>query len=131
MVAKNPVTLRTPFMVKEFDRLDLFVRTVFPDMESYLLDKSSSSSNLSSSDLETLTYHELEGRFKIFIIRNYSDLLDKYLRKEAKHAEKETMKELLLSTISISFNVVDTDNHKLNESDYFVSFRNIINKIHK
>jgi IS4 transposase len=128
MIAKNPITLRTPFMVKEFDSLDLFVRTVFPDIESYLSDKSSS--NLSRSDLETLTYHELEVRFKIFIVRNYSDLLDKYLRKEAKHADKEAMKELLLSTISTTFNVVDTDNHKLNKSDYFVSFRNIINKIH-
>ena len=92
MITKNPITLRTPFMVKEFDSLDLFVRTVFPDIESYLLDKSSS--NLSRSDLEAMTYHELERRFKIFIIRNYSDLLDRYLRKEAKHANKESMKEL-------------------------------------
>ena len=65
MIAQNPITLRTPFMVKEFDSLDLFVRTVFPDIESYLSDKSSS--NLSRSDLETLTYHQLERRFKIFV----------------------------------------------------------------
>ncbi len=129
MIRKNPITLRTPFMVKEFDSLDLFIKTVFPDIESYLLDKSPL--NLSRLDLETMTYLELEKRFKIFIIRNYSDLLDRYLRKDAKHANKEVMKELLLSTISITLNVVDTDNHKLSEIDYFVSFRNILNKIHK
>ena len=99
----------------------------FSDIESFLLDKSPL--NLCRSELEAMIYLELEKRFKIFIIRNYSDLLDKYLRKEAEHADKESMKELLLSTISITFNVVDADNHKLNESDYFVSFRNIINEI--
>ena len=29
MIAKNPITLRTPFMVKEFDSLDFIVRTIF------------------------------------------------------------------------------------------------------
>ncbi len=52
-------------MVKEFDSLDLFIKTVFPDIESHLSHKSSS--NPSRSDLEAMTYHELERRFKIFV----------------------------------------------------------------
>lgn len=76
-----------------------------------------------------MAFHELEGRFKLFIVKKYSDRLDRYLREEAKHADKEAMKELMLSTISITLNIVDVDNQKLNKNDYFIFFRELINKI--
>jgi len=49
--------LRTPILV-EFDKLDLFIKTVFSDIELYLLDKLSS--NLPPSRVEVMAYHELE-----------------------------------------------------------------------
>ena len=54
-------------------------------------------------------YSELEKNFTLFILRNYSKNLDEYIDKEAKHADKEAMKEVLLSTISITLNVNDTN----------------------
>jgi hypothetical protein len=48
--------------------------------------------------------------------------------KEASHADKEVMKEVLLSTISITLNVTDNDGHKLNENDYLISLGNMIKR---
>lgn len=76
-----------------------------------------------------MAYHELEGLFKLFIVKKHSDRLDRYLRDKAKHADKEAMKELVLSTISITLNIVYEDNQKLNKNDYFIFFRELINKI--
>jgi len=36
------------------------------------------------------------------------------------------MKDVLLSTISITLNVTGTDGHKLNQDDHLISIRNII-----
>lgn len=69
-----------------------------------------------------------DGRFKIFVIQNYSEILGRYLQEEGKHASKVSMKELLLSTISITLSVVDANNHKWSKNDYFTTFRNTIIK---
>jgi len=111
-------------MVKEFDSVDHFMKTVFPDIESYLQNASLSAKR---SDLDTLAYSELERNFKLFIVRNYSKDLDEYIDREARHAGKEAMKDLLLSTISITLSVSDESSRKLSENDYLISLRNIIN----
>jgi len=73
-------------------------------------------------------YSELEKHFTLFIVRNYSKDLDEYIDKEAKHADNEVMKEVLLSTISITLNVTSADGHKLNENDLIISLINTIKK---
>ena len=123
----SSVTLRTPFVIQKFESIEDFIMTIFPDIESYMK-KALSSSDIHRSDLDTIAYSELESRFKIFIIQNYSDKLNRYLSNEAKHASMETMKDVLLSTISITLNVTNADGHKINENDYLISLTNIIKK---
>lgn len=50
---------------------------------------------------------------------------------EAGHMEKEAMKDVLLSTISVTLNVIDETGNKLIDSDYLNAIRNIVNKIEK
>ena len=78
------------------------------------------------SEVESKVYLELEKQFKLFIVRNYSKALDEYINREAKHAEKEVIKDVLLSTLSITLNVSDFSGHKLTENDYLISLRNMI-----
>ena len=124
---KDSVTLRTPFMIQKFDSIDDFIKTIFPDLDSYL--KKALSSNIQRPDLDKIAYSELERKFKVFIVQNYSDNLNEYLRKEAKHANREVMKDVLLSTISTTLSVRDANNNQLNADDYLISLRNTINRI--
>jgi hypothetical protein len=48
---------------------------------------------------------------------------------EAKHASREAMKDVLLSTISTTLSVRDANNNQLSADDYLISLRNTINKI--
>ena len=122
------ITLRTPFKMHRFESIEDFIMTIFSDIESYLK-KALLSSNVHNPDLDTIAYSELEKRFKIFIIQNYSDELNEYLSNEAKHANKEVMKDVLLSTISTTLSVRDANDNQLSADDYLISLRNTINKI--
>ncbi len=124
---KDSVTLRTPFMIQKFDSIDGFIKTIFPDIESYL--RKALTSNIQRSDLDIIAYSELERKFKMFIVQNYSDNLNEYLRKDAKHASREAMKDVLLSTISTTLSVRDANSNQLSADDYLTSLRNTINKI--
>ena len=126
IITKNMLILRTPFMIQKFDSIEDFIVTIFPDIESYL--RKALSANIHMSDLDTIAYSELERKFKEFIIQNYSDNLDEYLSNETKHVSKEAMKDILLSTISITLNVSDVTGQKLTDSEYLNSLRNIIDK---
>ena len=121
------IILKTPFVIQKFDNIDTFILTIFPDLKSYV--QKQLSLGIRKSDLESQVYSELERHFTLFIVRNYSKELDDFLLKEASHTNKEAMKDILLSTISITLNVRDTNNNKLSENDYLVSLRNTINKI--
>jgi len=120
------IILKTPFVIQKFISIDNFITTVFPDLESYL--KEQIVRGIEKSSLDSIAYSQLQSNFKLFIVRNYSKQLDEYLNKEASHADREVMKEVFLSTISITLNVTDTDGHKLNENDYLISLINIIKK---
>jgi ABC-type transporter MlaC component len=98
--------------------------TLFPDLKLYV--QKQISKRIEKSDAESKVYLELEKQFKLFIIRNYSKALDEYINREAKHADKEAMKDVLLSTLSITLNVNDSSGHKLTETDYLISVRNMI-----
>jgi hypothetical protein len=124
---KNSVTLRTPFKIQNFESIEEFIMTIFPDLKSYL--QKQLTKGIQKSDLANLVYPELERNLELYIVRNYSKELDNYLLKEASHTNKEAMKEVLLSSISITLSVRDTNNNKLSEDDYLVSLRNTINKI--
>lgn len=118
------IILKTPFVVLKFRNIDIFILTIFPDLESYI--QKQISKGIQKSELESTVYLELEKQFKLFIVEYYSKDLDEYIEKEAIHADKEVMKEVLLSTISITLNVNDSNGHKLTESDYLLSLRNMI-----
>ena len=120
------IILKTPFVIQKFDNVDTFIMAVFPDLESYL--KEQIVRGIDKSSLDSIAYSQLQSNFKLFIVRNYSKQLDEYLNKEASHADKEVMKEVLLSTISMTLNVTDTYSHKLNENDYLNPLINIIKK---
>lgn len=120
------IILKTPFVIQKFDNIDTFIMAVFPDLESYL--KEQIVRGIDKSSLDSIAYSQLQSNFKLFIVRNYSKQLDEYLNKEASHADKEVMKEVLLSTISMTLNVTDTDGHKLSENDYLNPLINIIKK---
>ncbi|MDN5846024.1 MAG: hypothetical protein L0H53_07095 [Candidatus Nitrosocosmicus sp.] len=126
-MSSSEITLRTPFVIQNFASIDNFIMTVFPALESYLNEKLVE--GVQTSALVSMAYSKLKDSFKFFIVRNYSKDLDEYLNKEAKRADKEVMKEVLLSTISITLNINDADGHKLTENDYLISIRNIIKKI--
>jgi hypothetical protein len=115
-----------PFAILKFDSVDDLIKIVFPDIEAYLQDKSSSENG---SDLVTITYFELERRLKLFIVRNYSESLNEYLKREAKHTSIEAMKDVLLSTISLTLSVTDALNNRLSTDDYLISIRGIMKKI--
>ncbi len=121
------IVLKTPFVIQKFNNIDNFIKTIFPDLKSYL--QKQISKGIQKSDLKSQVYAELEKQFKLFIVRNYSKDLDEYIQKEAKHANKEVMKEVLLSTISTTLSVRDANNNQLGADDYLISLRNIINKI--
>lgn len=118
------IILKTPFVIQKFRNIDTFILAIFPDLKLYIQNQLMKG-NL-KSDVETKVYSELEKKFKLFIIRNYSKALDEYINREAKHADKEAMKDVLLSTLSITLNVNDSSGHKLTETDYLLSLRNII-----
>ena len=122
----DEIILKTPFVLQKFDSIDDFIMTIFPDLKSYV--QKQISKGIQNSDLESQAYSELDKHLTLFIVRNYSKNLDEYIEKEAKHADKEVMKEVLLSTISITLNVTDLDGHKLNKNDYLISLVNIVNK---
>ena len=114
-------------MIQKFDSIDDFIKTIFPDLDSYL--KKALSSNIQRPDLDKIAYSELERKFKVFIVQNYSDNLNEYLIKEAKNASREVMKDVLLSTISTTLSVRDANNNQLDADNYLISLRNTINKI--
>lgn len=118
------VILKTPFVIQKFRNIDTFMLTLFPDLKLYV--QKQISKRIEKSDAESKVYLELEKQFKLFIIRNYSKALDEYINREAKHADKEAMKDVLLSTLSITLNVNDSSGHKLTETDYLISVRNMI-----
>ena len=111
-------------MIKEFYSIDNFIQTIVPDLKSCL--QKELSQGIQKSDLDTLAYYALVGNFKLFIVRNCSKDLDEYIDMEAIHASKETMKDVLLSTVSITLYISDVNGRKLNENNYLISFRNVI-----
>lgn len=121
------IVLKTPFIIQKFSNIDTFIMTVFPDLESYL--KEQIVRGIGKSSLDSIAYSQLQSNFKLFIVRNYSKELDDYVNKEAAHANKEVMKDVLLSTISITLNVNDANGNKLNENDYLISLINIIKNL--
>jgi ABC-type transporter MlaC component len=120
------VVLKTPFVIQKFNNIDTFILILFPDLKSYL--QKQISKGIQNSDLESQVYSELEKHFKLFIVQSYSQNLDEYIDRKAKHADKEVMKDVLLSTISITLNVNDANGNKLNKTDYLISLTNIIKK---
>lgn len=123
----SEVILKTPFVIQNFTNTNKFIMTVLPDLESYL--KEQIAQGIQKSDLDSIAYSKLQNSFKLFIVRNYSKELDNYLNKEAGHANKEVMKDVLLSTISITLNVSDATGNKLTDSDYLNALGNIIKNL--
>jgi hypothetical protein len=123
-MSDGEVSLRTPFVVQNFSNIDNFIMTIFPDLESYL--KEQLERGIQKPALVSIVYSKLKDNFKLFIVRNYSKEIDEYLSKEASHLNKETMKDVLLSTITVTLNVTDEKGNKLSDLDWLNSLRNIV-----
>jgi hypothetical protein len=123
-MSDGEVSLRTPFVVQNFSNIDNFIMTIFPDLESYL--KEQLERGIQKPALASVVYSKLKDNFKLFIVRNYSKEIDEYLSKEASHLNKETMKDVLLSTITVTLNVTDEKGNKLSDLDWLNSLRNIV-----
>ncbi|WP_148686280.1 hypothetical protein [Candidatus Nitrosocosmicus hydrocola] len=126
-MSESEVSLKTPFAVQRFTNIENFIMIVFPKLESYL--KEQIARGIQKSNLNGIAYTQLQNNFKLFIVRNYSKELDEYLTNETGHVNKEAMKEVLLSTISITLNVTDEKGNKLIDSDYLDVLRNIIQNL--
>jgi hypothetical protein len=124
----DEIIVKTPFVIQNYTNIESFITTIFPDLESYL--KEQIRQGIQESNLNNIAYSQLQSNFVLFIVRNYSKEIDDYLGREASHANKEVMKQVLLSTISITLNVTDGDGNKLVESDFLNALKNIINKIY-
>jgi hypothetical protein len=123
-MSRGKVSLHTPFVVQNFSNIDNFIMTIFPDLESYV--KEQVAKGIQKSAMMNIVYYKLKDNFKLFIVRNYSKELDEYLNKETDNLDKEAMKVVLLSTISINLNVTDKKGDKLMDSDYLNALRGII-----
>jgi hypothetical protein len=123
-MSRGKVSLKTPFVEQNFSSIDNFIMTIFPDLESYI--KEQIAKGIQKSVMMNIVYSKLKDNFKFFIIRNYSKELDEYLDKETDNFNKEAMKNVLLSTISINLNVTDKKGDKLMDSDYLNTLRGII-----
>lgn len=126
-MSDGEVSLRTPFVVQNFSNIDNFIMTIFPDLESYL--KEQLERGIQKPALASIVYSKLKDNFKLFIVRNYSKEIDEYLSKEASHLNKETMKDVLLSTITVTLNVTDEKGNKLSDLDWLNSLRNIVQNL--
>jgi len=126
-MSEREVSLKTPFAVQRFTNIENFIMIVYPELESYL--KEQTVQGIQKSNLDGIAYTQLQNNFKLFIVRNYSKELDEYRTNEAGHASKEVMKEVLLSTISITLNVTDEKSNKLIDSDYLDVLGNIIRNL--
>jgi len=124
----DEIIVKTPFVIQNYTNIESFITTIFPDLESYL--KEQIRQGIQESNLNNIAYSQLQSNFVLFIVRNYSKEIDDYLGREASHANKEVMKQVLLSTISITLNVTDGDGNKLVESNFLNALKNIINKIY-
>lgn len=125
-MSDGKVSLKTPFMIENFNNINNFIMTIFPDIESYI--KEQIAQGIHKSDLDNLVYYKLKTKFKLYIVRHYSKELDAYLDEQVDHVNREAIKDVLLSTISTTLNVSDARGHKLNENDYLISLKNIIEK---
>ena len=114
-MSDGEVSLRTPFVVQNFSNIDNFIMTIIPDLESYL--KEQLERGIQKPALASIVYSKLKDNFKLFIVHNYSKEIDEYLSKEASHLNKETMKDVLLSTITVTLNVTDEKGNKLSDLD--------------
>ena len=98
--------------------------TVFPDLESYI--KEQIVKGTQKPAMISIAYSKLKDNFKLFIVRNYSKEIDECLSKETDNLNKEAMKSVMLSTISINLNVTDKKGDKLMDSDYLNALKDII-----
>lgn len=126
-MSKDLIILKTPFVIQDFTSIDNFISTVFPNLESFL--KEQLLEGIQESALIDIAYSGLKESFKLYIVRNYSKDIDAYLNKEAKHADPDAFKDVLLSTVSITLNIIDETGNKLMDSDYLNAIRNIVNKL--
>ena len=80
---------------------------------------------------ETITSTELAEQLEQAEAINTTPTFDENLIPSitAKHTNPETMKEVLLSTISTTLSVRNANDNQLSADDYLISLRNIINKI--
>lgn len=105
---------------------------VFPDFESSLFQKQNGkymSTDLNNQDKITiLMYRELKHNFKKYLIQKYYTEIIEYLTRNTKLLDIDQSKDLLLSTISITFNIKDSNGNRINRKTYLETIKKMIEK---
>jgi hypothetical protein len=111
-------------VTKEFENLESFIETVFPDFYQNLqLGLKMKTENLSMS-----LYEQLEHQFRKFIVENYDSKIEDYVKKETEFSDIGKMKELIISTLSITFSVKDKNDDCIVMDRYLDTIQILIDK---
>jgi hypothetical protein len=111
-------------VTKEFENLESFIETVFPDFYQNLqLGLKMKTENLSMS-----MYEQLEHQFRKFIVENYDSKIEDYVKKETEFSDIEEMKRLIISAITITFSVKDKNNDSVVMDRYLDTIQTLIDR---
>ncbi len=116
--------MRTFFVTKEFENLESFIETVFPDFHQNL----QLGLEMKNENVAMAMYEQLEHQFRKFIVENYDTIIEEYVKKETESLDIEKMKELIISTITITFSVKDKNNDCIDMDRYLDTIQILIDK---
>jgi ABC-type transporter MlaC component len=74
-------------------------------------------------------YEELEHQFRKFLLENYGDKIEQYVRKQTNYVSVEKMMDLILSSITVTFSIKDKNDERINMEQYFDSLKYLINEV--
>jgi hypothetical protein len=117
--------LKTFFVTKEFENLESFIETVFPEFYQNLL----LGIEMKNENLAMAMYEQLEHQFRKFIVENYDTTIEEYVKKETEFSDIEKMKDLIISTITITFCVKDKNNDCIDMGRYLDTIQILIDKL--
>ncbi len=122
---ENEIILKTFFVTKKFENMENFIKIVFPEFNQRI----QSEIKIKNKNIDKTIYTELEDNFRKFLIKNYDTQIEEYIKKETNFVSVETMMDLILSQITITFSVRDKNDERINKEQYLDSIQILINEI--
>jgi hypothetical protein len=114
--------LKTFFVTKEFENLESFIETVFPDFYHNL----QLGIEMKNENLAMALYEQLGHQFRKFIVENYDNAIEDYVKKETESSDIEKMKDLIITAITITFSVKDKNNDCIDMDRYLDTIQILI-----